>query len=488
MMNARTLLILWAALAAALPAAAADAPQMPVTVKQYEAAKASDRNSFPAYVVRVHNLSRVLDGQLGPAERTESLRLVMQLGADDPKTLDALGALLVDTKTPPSLRDLVTEQLLKNNRPGLSAQAIRSLAKVPPGSSLRKAILDSLAERGDISMFSEVVKAWAQEPPDGKDEARFRGVVEKMTGVQWDQALLVGMNAKSFFARGSAIKVISGRGTAASWRDKITAVKARTEAMAALKLCVLYLDYLPADGLSLLSAVTVYRTRPDYFRDVAKLKRQWQNEYRYEFNVRDFHLLGRLSTDPLRKMLRRDELIAALSASLNARSHVPRHGAPESSDLFAKQLSRLTMADLWNLYLLDEMLQRPRVLLALRVMAGRDRADRTTAWGGLVVYESGKAEARLYPPRTEAPRDDLRYMPSRRMIADGRDSMCRFLAHFEKADNTARAGPTVEELKDARLNNYYGLVITSVSEKGFCAHYFNPDGTVVSLGRMPYRF
>ena len=66
--------------------------------------------------------------------------------------------------------------------------------------------------------------------------------------------------------------------------------------------------------------------------------------------------------------------------------------------------------------------------------------------------------------------------------------MCRFLAHFQKANNASRAGPTARELRDASAANHYGLVITSVNDKAFCAHYFNPQGVVVSLGRMPYRF
>ena len=65
--------------------------------------------------------------------------------------------------------------------------------------------------------------------------------------------------------------------------------------------------------------------------------------------------------------------------------------------------------------------------------------------------------------------------------------MCRFNCHFEKADNTKRAGPGPEEIRDAMLRNYYGLIITSVNEKVFCAHYYNPDGLVVSMGTFRFR-
>jgi hypothetical protein len=122
------------------------------------------------------------------------------------------------------------------------------------------------------------------------------------------------------------------------------------------------------------------------------------------------------------------------------------------------------------------------------MMADRDRADTRSAWGGLIVYESGGAEARLYPPDKDAPPDNVRYIASRQMASEGRDSLCRFLAHFEKAENGERAGPTPEELAGAREGNYYGLVVTTLSPTEFCAHYFNPQGAVISLGRIAFKF
>jgi hypothetical protein len=282
--------------------------------------------------------------------------------------------------------------------------------------------------------------------------------------------------------------VLAGRSSVVGLAGKLASVTPRTEAMAALKASVTQLGYLPDGGPALLALVAAWRVQPNSFQDVARLARQWKSDAAYEFHIRDFHLLSRMTADPLRKMLKRNELVAAISADLAARQHVPRAGAPEGADSFAKQAASLSMADLWNLYLIDQMFTRPRVLLALRVMAERDRADTRSAWGGLVVYESGGAEARLYPPEKDAPADDLRYVPSRQMISEGRDSMCRFLAHFEKANNAARAGPTAEELAGAKEGNYYGLVLTTVSEGEFCAFYFNPQGAVVSLGKMAFKY
>jgi hypothetical protein len=367
-------------------------------------------------------------------------------------------------------------------------KAISLLSSAPPGSALRRTILDRLATTADATMLSDVVKAWAQEPAAGADEARFRAIVQKASGQSWDQALLTAINAESFFARGSAMAVLAGRMTAPGLAGKLASVTPRTEAMAALKASVTQLNYLPEGGPALLALVAAWRVQPNSFQDVAKLARQWKTDAGYEFHIRDFHVLSRMTTDPLRKMLKRDELVTAISTALTGRQHAPRAGAAEGADSFAKQAASLSMADLWNIYLLNQMFARPRVLLALRVMAERDRADTRSAWGGLVVYESGGAEARLYPPEKDAPADDLRYVPSKQMISEGRDSMCRFLAHFEKANNAARAGPTTEELAAAKEGNYYGLVLTTISETEFCAFYFNPQGAVVSLGKMAFKF
>ena len=107
--------------------------------------------------------------------------------------------------------------------------------------------------------------------------------------------------------------------------------------------------------------------------------------------------------------------------------------------------------------------------------------------GGLVFYENGQAEAKLYAPDRSAGENDMAYVPTKRLIGDGRDSICRFVAHFEKVSNISLAGPTRNELLEARSQDYYALVLTSTSERRFSAHYYNPRGQVVSLGLLPFR-
>jgi len=146
----------------------------------------------------------------------------------------------------------------------------------------------------------------------------------------------------------------------------------------------------------------------------------------------------------------------------------------------------LTLAELWNLYLLVELLNKPHVQTGMRVMAERDHNDRTRAWGGLIYYRNGHAEPQLYEASKALGENDLRYPPTLDVLRLGRDALCLFHAHFEKVQNLDNAGPNSEELADSRANNMYGLVVTSVNESAFAAHYYNPRGQVVSLGILPF--
>ena len=45
----------------------------------------------------------------------------------------------------------------------------------------------------------------------------------------------------------------------------------------------------------------------------------------------------------------------------------------------------------------------------------------------------------------------------------------------------------MEELADANVYDYYGLILTRVDENSFCGHYYTPEGLVISLGKYPLR-
>lgn len=485
-----------AGLAAALLVCGCELHQItpvPTTVKQYDEMKAASSQAYPPRTVALHNLQRVLDPQLPEAQRVESLKLVTQLGQDDADIRGQLASLLSDPKTSDTLRQAVLEILLRGDQPGLAAYVVKILPKLDPSSPLKKRVLEWMTRHPSPEVLSELVKLWAQEKTiTGPDEPRYRQVVEALSGKKWEQAVLDGLNGEEFKARGSALEVLAARMTPLKLRQSIVALSPHTDAVIAMQVFLSRFDYLPTNRDALLGCVWLNATKRPLVDDAARLAADWQQDYGYGFQIWDFHLLSRLARDPLRRNFRRTQLILELAQSLLKRPHAARAipkpvGPYDFSDRFSKHVDSLSMADLWRMMLLNEMLSRPRVQAALKIMAEGDRGDTRSAWGGLIFYESGQAEAKLYPPSYAAGTSDLLYVPTEEAIRDGRDSLCRFQGHFETLDNAGRSGPTTEELQDARQGAYAGLIITSLSKDAFCAHYYNPQGMVISLGRFPFR-
>ena len=469
--------------------AGARTPAPPVNVKAYQADQARARGSCPAYVVRVYNLQRVLDPDLTAAERAASLRVVNMVGPGKADVQKPLAMLLADPKTPPPLHRALLEYLLKAGQPGLGAHVVGVLPRLRPTDPLREEVLKWLTAHPTREVLIELVKIWAREPVSGADEPRLRGIVERITGTEWDKALLSAINTPRFFARGSAMEILAARIDRQTLRRAIAATRPKTDAMAAMQTFARLFEYMPSGGADLLAVAILYKTRRSELPRVAMAAKMWAADAGYVFNVRDFHLLSRLGADPLRKKLTRKELFLAVARGVTRRGHVRAASTAASAggtDSFTRQVDSLSIADMWNLYLLDEMLGRRQVQLALGVMAARDRADKRSAWGGLIAYDGGGAKARLYEPRKGAPPDDTKYLPSRRLASDSRDGICRFRGRFERVYNAANAGPTPAELANAKRNNTYGLILTGVSRDGFAAHYYNPKGIIISLGRFSF--
>ncbi len=481
-------LLLTLTLAAVLCGCGSKVTGPPVTVSQYERLERTQLPTYPDHMVFTYNVQRVLDTDLPAADRLESMKLVARVDADEPGAARRLSGVLDEPDAPPELVQAVSNYLLRSGRPELAGHVAGVLPRLRNADpAVRRSALDYLTQNPTPEMLSEVVKLWADEPVNGPDEQRYRQIVERMTGKPWDSSLLSSLNSSGFFARGSALEILSARLSESALSGRIERLIPQTEAVRTLRSFVENFDYVPETAEQFITAVSLYKTRRGLFRDAAELARDWKSRYGYEFRIRDFHLISRLAGDPLRTMLSREQLLVELSESLQRRRTPDDYRRGGGEDRLAAQAERLSVPDLWNLHLLDRMLRRQRVQLALRVMAERDRADEDSAWGGLVFYENGQAEAKLYPPDPDAPTDDRTYVPSRMAEVDARDALCMFHARFDRARNAAAMGPTSADLQAARREDRYALVLTGLSDKEFVAHYYNPDGEVVSLGALPFR-
>ena len=465
----------------------------PVTIEQYEKSLSSVATDYPPRTVVLHNLHRVMDPKLSEQERVASLNLVKRLDQNDPDVRAQLTGILADEANGESLRLAVLEMLLGRDDASLSKYAVRILPGLKADSPIREKILAWLGRNSALGVLAETVRLWAKEKsPTGTEEPRFRQTVKRISGKDWDQALLDAINTPKFPAGQEAVEILVARIPQRNLRARVGALTPKTDLVLALKVLIRLFDYFPTNRAAIRGAMTLGTTPAVQLDAIARHVADWRKNYGYRFDVRDFYLLKELARDPMRKNFPRKQLALELEKSLAKRTHVPckvprAGGAGDVSDQLSKNVESLSMADIWNMRLLDEMLGRPRVQMALKVMADGDRADTKSAWGGLIFYENGQADAKLYPPDTSAGADDLSYRSTPLLMRDGRASLCRFFGHFEKVNNAGRAGPSADELSRAAKENAYGLVLTRTSVNTFCAHYYSPNGLVISLGTFPLR-
>jgi hypothetical protein len=468
----------------------------PVTVEQYaNPDKSRQASQYPPRTVLLHNLQRVTDPHLDPNARVESLRLVTRLGGAEPDVRQQLQVVLADGQTPEKLRRACLELLMRHEAasPDLAAHVAASLPRLETEGELKNQVLAWLAKHPAPAVLGEVVSLWAAERSvTSANEPRYRMIVERVAGTPWETALIEAINDGQFKQPGAAMQVLAARVDRRDLRRRIETLAPRTDAAGAMQAFARRLEYVPTTASGMDTCAAAYRTQRAAIDDVASLATSWREQYGYKFEPWDFPLLAKLSRDPLRRNVSRAHLVIGLAQSFMRRRHTPRKvdlkvGPYDFSDQFSKHVESLSMADLWRLTLLNEMLDRPLVQMNLREMADRDRNDTGGAWGGLVSVDNGQAEAKLYPMAESTRRDDLSYTPSPQAVESRWQAVCIFHGHFEKIENANRAGPSADELLQARKEGYAGLVIASVGDGLFAAHYYNPEMICISLGKFPFR-
>jgi hypothetical protein len=465
-------------------------PPPPRTPEQVEADRTRQDGGYARRTVILYNLQRVLDPMRSVRIRIESIKVVAREGGDERWAQDRLAQVLDESDAPAEVTEAVLKVLLKQDYPGLAGKVVDLLPKLPTESPLRGQIVSWLDRNAGDDALAEVVVLWAQEPADSSADARYRKMVEQMASAPWEQALIAALNSDAFEAKGSALEILHARIHPSQLRDRFQRLTPRTDALRGIRAFLDAFDYLPATGEDLLTIVQLRAQESEGIEPAGQLFRKWSSRDGYVFRLEDFHLLSRLSTDPLRKDVRRQQLLLDLGQTLKTRTHLSYSGdnrgqAVESP--FWSHADRLSTADLWRLYLLNEMLTNRNVQAALYVTARKDRADKQSSWGGLVRYVSGRAQAYYYRSNVvEAGGNTQVYVPSRRAYRDARNSLCWFLAHFEKVDNAGRAGPDSDEIASMKQRDQSGVIFTSVSNETFTAHWYNHRGTVISLGVLPY--
>lgn len=158
---------------------------------------------------------------------------------------------------------------------------------------------------------------------------------------------------------------------------------------------------------------------------------------------------------------------------------------PGPQDLEAWQ-DRLCWADWLVLEVILDVLGDPGLVGSLLKQAERDYQDRSSEYGGLLVWSgkgAGKAEARLYEPWLR--RHDRSFYPSLEMMEGLYTALAHYHFHAQSQDNRAYAGPGRADLKVAEYLRMHALVFTPIGRGRLNVDYYQPGGVVIDLGVIP---
>lgn len=125
------------------------------------------------------------------------------------------------------------------------------------------------------------------------------------------------------------------------------------------------------------------------------------------------------------------------------------------------------------------------VRAAVFALADTDRNDTSTEHGGLIVADSaGKLVVQHFAPRANERFSDTRFVASRDMINQGDEALFHFHMHAHKHNNSDYAGPSGEDIANARRLGRCSLVLTFTGEDRLNADYYQGNDVVIDLGTL----
>jgi hypothetical protein len=179
-------------------------------------------------------------------------------------------------------------------------------------------------------------------------------------------------------------------------------------------------------------------------------------------------------------------LYARLEQELRGRQHVAPERridgpAPQGRQRLADCRDRLTWGDLLAMLMAVEALRVPQVVDHLVDYAGRDRADTSTEYGGVIDLDaSGRFQVLEFPPRIR--RHDQMFIASQEMLDAAYTALFHFHFHVQRPRNEAFAGPGLGDEQYAEAMRANCLVLTSVGADRLNADFYRHDAVEVDLG------
>lgn len=183
----------------------------------------------------------------------------------------------------------------------------------------------------------------------------------------------------------------------------------------------------------------------------------------------------------------REALLDALRGRLAQAKHADRGDRAEGEyaesrpERLADHAAKLSHADLIVLLQIHDALQRPEVAAQLFRQADEDRADTSTEWGGVLVWDQdSQIVARQYPPMLR--RHDRMYVASDACVRAMHTGPAHYHFHVQEPDSAVWAGPGQGDLGFADRMHANCVVLTSLDVDTLNADAYFPGGIIVDLG------
>ncbi len=184
------------------------------------------------------------------------------------------------------------------------------------------------------------------------------------------------------------------------------------------------------------------------------------------------------------------QLEGRLRARIGDRELTPRRADSGDLKFIAQELGQasrhLSWGDIMAMLAIDVALHDPEVMRRIFEQVEMDREDETTEYGGLLfVDSSGRFIAQLYPPRPQHRQGDDTFVASSDMVEQSVKALAMYHFHAMRERNSRYAGPSVEDLAQARAQGRMGVVITSINEDELNVDAYTDAPTSVDLGALP---
>ena len=210
---------------------------------------------------------------------------------------------------------------------------------------------------------------------------------------------------------------------------------------------------------------------------------------RAELELRDLPIIVSASLhDHELLAMSRDELYQRVDGYLRHQQHYVQESNYEptitsSDQRLSEYRDSLTWGDLAAMMIAIRAVQVPEVAAHLFDFAERDRADKSTEYGGVIALDGkDRFEIREFAPLIR--QSDVQFIASQAMLDAAYTSIFHFHLHAQSHRNDKFAGPGYGDLNYADNTRANCLVFTFMNQNTLNVDFYRHDRLVVDLGEV----